>query len=139
MAMAGEGAEPEAAVAAAGGGEGGVHPGDGRGEEGAAGDAAEAGGVVRQGREAVAGEARRRRAEVPAGEPEGGGAAVPPEQAGEQGRRVGPLPPQLPLPARQGPRLPPPHLAHRSWRPPWMAWLELCQAESEWVRLEEDD
>ena len=108
---AGEGVHSEAAVPPAGGGEGGVHPGDGRRVEGAEAAAPEAGGGVRQGREAVAAGARGHGAALPAGEHEDGRAEVPAGwQVVEQGRGVGALQPGLPVPARQGPRVPPPQL-----------------------------
>ena len=79
--------------------------------EGAEAAAPEAGGGVRQGREAVAAGAGGHGAALPPGEHEDGRAEVPAgRQVVEQGRGVGALQPGLPLPARQGPRVPPPQL-----------------------------
>lgn len=108
---AGEGVHSEAAVPPAGGGEGGVHPGDSRRVEAAEAAAPEAGGGVRQGREALAAGARRHGPALPPGEHEDGRAKVPAgRQVVEQGGGVGALQPGLPVPARQGPRVPSPHL-----------------------------
>lgn len=108
---AGEGVHSEAAVPPAGGGEGGVHPGDSRRVEAAEAAAPEAGGGVRQGREALAAGARRHGPALPPGEHEDGRAKVPAgRQVVEQGGGVGALQPGLPVPARQGPRVPSPQL-----------------------------
>jgi hypothetical protein len=111
---AGEGVHSEAAVPPAGVGQGGVHPGDGRRVEGAEAAAPQAGGGVRQGREALAAGPRGHGPALPPGEHEDGRAAVPARrQVVGQGRGVGVLQPGLPLPARQGPRVPSPQLTVR--------------------------
>jgi hypothetical protein len=109
---AGESVHSEAAVPAAGDGQGGVHPGDGRRVEGAEAAAPQAGGGVRQGREAVAAGPRGHGPAPPPGEHEGGRAPVPAGRQGVvgQGRGVGALQPGLPVPARKGPRVPSPQL-----------------------------